>query len=130
MSNPKVTVNAKRPVSTPSEEVVRTGKEEYSVIDACGRTITLKKPGVLAQYRLVEAIGGETAQNQVYMGMVLPIIFVTSIDGLHVPPLSNKAQIEGLIVRLDEHGIAAVAEGVQKHFGTQNPEADKEALKK
>jgi hypothetical protein len=126
----KVTVKPQRTAATPSEEVVRAATEEFSVTDARGRVITLKKPGVLAQYRLVEAMGSEAARNEVYMGMVLPIIFVTSIDGLHVPSPTNKAQIEGLIVRLDDDGIAAVAAGVQEHFGAQDPEADREALKK
>jgi hypothetical protein len=128
--NAKVTIKPQRTASTPSEEVVRAAAEEFAVTDARGRTITLKKPGILAQYRLVEAMGAEAAKNEVYMGMVLPIIFVTSIDGLHVPAPTNKSQIEGLITRLDDDGIAAVAQGVQDHFGVQDPEADRESLKK
>ena len=44
-----------------------------------GRTIGLKKPAVLAQFRLVEVLG-ESAANDVHMGMVLPLMFVVSID--------------------------------------------------
>jgi hypothetical protein len=113
---------------TPSAQLVRAAQQEATVTDARGRAITLRKPGVLAQYRLVEAIG-DSAANQVYMGMVLPLIFVTAIDGLPVSMPSNKAQIEALISRLDEDGIAAVSQGVLDHFNA-DPAAEKDVAKK
>lgn len=109
----------------PSEEIVKV--PEADVLDARARVIKLRKPGVLAQYRLVETLG-ESASNQAYMGMVLPLIYVASIDGEAVNA-RTKMQIEALIQRLDEEGIRAVMEGVQEHFGAPNPEADREALK-
>lgn len=111
----------------PSDEIVAAAKQEAEIIDARARVIKLKKPGVLAQYRLVETLG-DSASNQVYMGMVLPLIYIASIDG--VPTNArNKMQIEALIQQLDEDGIKAVMEGVQEHFGSPDPEADKAALK-
>lgn len=124
----KVTVNPQR--TAPSVEIVQEAMQEFSVSDARGRTITLRKPGILAQYRIVEAVGPESAKNEVYMGMVTPILYVASIDGNPVAQPSNKAQIEALIQRLDEAGIVAVVKGVEAHYGTPDPEADKEALKK
>jgi hypothetical protein len=112
---------------TPSAELVATAQSEAVVTDARGRAIKLRKPGVLAQYRLVETLGA-SASNQAYMGMVLPLIYVESIDGDPVS-VNNKMQIEALIQRLDEEGIKAVMEGVQAHFGAVDPEADKAALK-
>ena len=109
----------------PSEELVKA--QEAETIDSRARVIKLRKPGVLAQYRLVEALG-DAAANQTYMGMVLPLIYIVSIDGAPVSA-SNKRQIEALIQRLDEDGIKAVMEGVQQHFGAPDPEADKAALK-
>jgi len=113
---------------TPSEQVVAKAAD-IIVTDSAGRAIKLKKPGVLAQFRLVE-IMGDTAKNQVYMGMVLPLIYVTAIDGEPVFQPTSKLQVEALIQRLDEHGIDAVMEGVNANFGALNPDADKEALKK
>lgn len=113
---------------TPSEQVVAKAAE-ITVTDSAGRVIKLKKPGVLAQFRLVEVMG-ETAKNQVYMGMVLPLIYVTAIDGDAVFQPTSKLQVEALIQRLDEHGIDAVMEGVNANFGAIDPEADKDALKK
>jgi hypothetical protein len=98
-----------------------------NVTDSAGRTITLQKPSMLAQYRLVEALG-ETASNQVYMNMVLPLIYVTSIDGTPAPS-TKKIQIEALIQRLDEHGLKAVVEGIKENFGNQDTEEDKTAIK-
>lgn len=120
----KLTVN-----ETPTEQVIAKANAEIMVTDEDGRNITLKKPGVLAQYRLVD-IMGDSAKNEVYMGMVLPLIFVAAIDGDTVRQPVTKREVEALIQRLDEAGIAAVMAGVQSNFGGSNPDADKEALKK
>jgi hypothetical protein len=113
----------------PSQDVVQKAIAEFTVTDSAGRVIKLKKPGVLAQFRLVEVLG-ESAKNQVYMGMVLPLIYVTAVDDLPVFQPASKLQVEALIQQLDEHGVEAVMQGVQEHFGTTDPEADKAALKK
>jgi hypothetical protein len=86
------------------------------VTDTRGRVITLKKPGALAQYRIVET-AGTSAENGTYMSMVLPLIFVTAIDSDPIPQPSTKLQLEALIQQLDEDGIAAVMKGVRDEFG-------------
>jgi hypothetical protein len=119
----KVTIN-----QTPSAQVVTKAISATTVTDSAGRTITLKKPGVLAQYRLIEALG-DTAKNEVYMAMAMPLIYVSEIDGDSVILPSTKIQVEALIQRLDEHGIQAVIQGMQENFGKSDPDADKAALK-
>lgn len=119
----KVTVN-----QTPSAQVIAKATESTETTDARGRVITMRKPGVLAQYRLVEILG-DTAKNEVYMGMVLPLMFVTAIDGEAVLPFARKSEVEALIQRLDEDGILAVADAVTKNYGKPDPEADRAALK-
>jgi len=119
----KVTINE----VSPSQQVVAAAKV-HEVIDERGRIITLKKPGVLAQFRLIEALG-ETAKNQTYVGMVLPLIYVADIDGEAVVPPTRKSEIEALIQRLDEDGIAAVGAGVVEHFAATNPEQERDAIK-
>lgn len=114
---------------TPSAQAVAKAAVEASVTDARGRVIVLKKPGILAQYRLIEALG-DSAKNEVYMGMVLPLIFVASIDGDQVFMPNTKREVEALISLLDEDGVSAVVNGVQEHFGQSDPERDKAALKK
>jgi hypothetical protein len=101
--------------STPPAAAAALKGAEVKVKDARGRQITLKKPSVLAQYRIVE-VAGASAENEVYMSMVLPIVFVTSIDEEFVLQPTSKLQLEALIQRLDEDGIAAVMQGVREHF--------------
>ena len=122
----KVTVHANQ---TPSAEVVAKATAEATVTDSQGRAITLRKPGVLAQYRLIEIVG-DSAKNEVYMGMVLPIIYVSAINGEAVSQPSSKRELEAIIQLLDDHGVNAVMTGTQEHFGPSDPEADQKALKK
>ncbi len=122
MSEPTITLK-------PTQEILAKASEETEVVDALGRTIKIKKPGVLAQYRLIEALG-DSAQNQTYMAMVLPLIYVTAIDDLAVHQPKSKMQVEALIQLLDEAGIEAVMRHVQETFGKSDPEQDKAELKK
>lgn len=121
----KVTMNSE---ASPAAQLVAKAQAAAEVIDARGRIITLKKHGVLAQFRLIEALG-DTAQNQVYMAMVLPLIFVADIDGEAVILPTRKSEVEALIQRLDEDGITAVQQGVMEHFRQSTPEQDKAAVK-
>lgn len=123
---PKPTLEMK--AATPSAEVVAKAIAEVVITDAKSRKITLKKPGVLAQFRLVEALG-ERAKNEVYTSMVLPLIYVADIDGNAVFQPKNIREIEALIQQLDEEGIEAVSAAVMANFGKSNTEADKAALK-
>lgn len=121
----KVTLNQS---PTPSDQVVAKATAETVITDGRGRSIRLKKPGVLAQFRLIEVLG-DTAKNEVYMAMVLPLLFVTEIDGETIFPPSRKSEVEALIQRLDEDGIGAVQAAVMQNFGGSNPDADRAALK-
>jgi hypothetical protein len=101
--------------------------QEVVVIDSIGRQITLKKPGLLAQFQIVEAAGPEAAENRVYMSMILPLIYVVSIDGLPVPPPRRKSEIDALIQRLEDHGFLALRNGLEEHFADQSELDDKKA---
>ena len=89
--------------------------EDVKVKTASGREITLRRPPVLAQLRLVDAIG-DSAANRVYLGMCIPLIYVAQIDGEDVKAPTSKVQVEALFQRLDEDGLAAVSKGVEDHF--------------
>lgn len=112
----------------PSEEIVAQAVKPVTVVDSTGRSITLQKPGVLAQFRMIEMLG-ESAKNQVYLGMVLPLIFVTAIDDSPVAKPTTKRELEALIQTLSDEGVEAVMAGVNENFGASNPDADKDALK-
>lgn len=114
---------------TPSQQLIAKAAAEFIVKDSAGRAITLRKPGLLAQYRLVEVLG-DNAKNEVYLNMCRPLIFIAAIDGDPVTQPTNKLQLEALIARVEDHGLSAVYAGAIEHFGVPNPEAEKEALKK
>lgn len=123
------TVQVTEMLETPSAAVVKNANTEHTVVDSRGRSITLKKPGVLAQFKIVEILGGETASNTVFMGMVFPTLYVSAIDGDPISRPTKRAELDALIQRLDEEGVAAIMTGVQTHFGTPDPEKDAAAVK-
>jgi len=104
-----------------SEEIKRDDGVVH-VTATGGKVIGIKRPNVLAQYKLVDAIG-DSAENRVYLNMCIPLMWVASIDGVPVPQPTSKLQIEGLISRLDEDGISAVSKGIEEHFTRKNEAA-------
>jgi hypothetical protein len=122
MSNPKVTLT-----ETPSSQLIAQASKDVSITDDKGRTLVLRRPGVLAQFRLIEALG-ETAKNDVYVRMVLPVLYVHQIDGDVVDALVRKSQVEALIQRLSDEGMSAVMTGVSENFSARDPEKDKASL--
>jgi len=117
-------------MGTPSQQLIDKTAAEFDVKDSTGRVITLKKPGFLAHFKIVETVGAELAPNEVYMRMVNPLIYVIAIDGDPVVTPTNKIQIDALITRLGDHGYIAITKGLNEHFGEQDPETEKAALKK
>ena len=130
MNEPTVTITEAGPVNAddaPSTKLVNAAKSEVTITDPKGRRIVLKSPGVLGQFRLIEMLG-QTASNQVYVNMVLPLIYVASVDS-DPAAFNTKRELEALIQRLEEDGISAVMEAVNTHFRKADPDADKEAVK-
>jgi hypothetical protein len=125
-TQPKMTI--KEPTLTPSEQATAIASKTVTVADPRGRKITLKKPNVLAQYDLIEALE-ETAKNDVYVAMVLPLIYVIDIGGEPVLPAVNKMRIRALIQQLGEDGVNCVMTAVQENFGAQPAGGGKEAVK-
>lgn len=113
----------------PTDEVLAKANEEHFAVDARGRKIRIKKPGVLAQYRLIEALG-DLASNVTYRTAVMPLTYVAGIDDVVIHQPKNKLQVEALIQHLDEDGIEAVMAKVVEVFGETDPEKDKDDLKK
>ncbi|WP_454751692.1 hypothetical protein [Cupriavidus necator] len=101
---------------TPSQEIVAAAATEVIVDDARGRKLTLKKPGLLAQFRLTEAMGPDAAENGAYRAMCMPLMWVVAIDGERVNLPTSKLEIEALIQRLEDDGFLAINMGIEKHF--------------
>lgn len=114
---------------TPSEQLVAAALATVNVTDVQGRVFTLKKPNILAQFRIVEALG-ELAANSTYMAMVMPLIFVAAIDNDPIPFPTTKRQVEALAQRVDEDGFKVIGEGIREHWGDGDAEEVKDAIKK
>ena len=120
----KVTINHDAP--TPSQQIVAAAAAEVVVKDAQGRSLTLRRPGILAQFRLIEAMGAESAANEVYRIMCMPLLYLVAIDGETIFPPTTKMQIEALIQRVEEDGFVAIQEGtVQLAGAAQGLDASK-----
>lgn len=98
-------------LNTPSAQIIADANA-IETIKAGDMTIGLRKPSVLMQYRIVEVLGA-SAKNEVYMGMIMPLLWVAEIDGEAVHQPKTKLQVEALIQRIDEIGISAVMEHLQ-----------------
>ncbi|MBS0558430.1 MAG: hypothetical protein JSR21_00065 [Proteobacteria bacterium] len=82
---------------------------EQTVETAHGMKISFRRLSVLDKLRLFKAAGPTLSQNEPWLGLAVLAYSVTSIDGIPVPTPCNEAQIESLVGRLGEAGIAEVA---------------------
>lgn len=97
---------------TPSVELVING-DTLLVPVGDGRTLTLSYPGPLAQYDMVQAMGGEAANNTRLVHMFLPLIYLTAINEEKISPCTSLLQMRALISRLDHKGLNALQRGVK-----------------
>jgi len=95
---------------------------EVMVKDAKGRVLTLRKPPLLAEFRMTEAAGPKLAGNAAYMAMAMPLIYVTAIDGQPVTVPQSPREVEALVDLVDHAGYAAVMRGIKEHFPETNPD--------
>jgi hypothetical protein len=120
----EVTINP----TTPSQELSPRRRPKCRSRTRAG-AIRLKKPGVLAQYRLVEVLG-DSAKNEVYMAMVLPLLYVAAIDDQPNPTPTRKSEVEALFQRWTKTASRRSARPSWRTSAPADPEADKAQLKK
>jgi hypothetical protein len=77
---------------------------------ADGRRYTLRGMNVLDRLRLFKAVGAELANNEAYLGIAYLAFAVSAIDGVPVPLPANEQQLESLVNKLGDSGIAAIAD--------------------
>jgi len=94
---------------TPTASHFQSLNQQQTTTDAEGRVLTLRRLTALDKLRLFKAAGPTLAQNHLWLGMATLATSVAAIDDIPVPSPSNEAQIESLISRLGDTGIAAIA---------------------
>ncbi len=85
-----------------------------AVTDATGRTLQFRRPGALDRLRLFKALGPVLSSNDRYVGYTMLAFCVVGIDDvpMPMPAPANEAQVEALVARLGDVGLAAVGEGL------------------
>jgi hypothetical protein len=82
----------------------------FEATGADGRRYTLRSMNVLDRLRLFKAVGTELANNEAYLGIAYLAFAVSAIDGVPVPMPANEQQLEALVGKLGDAGIAAIAD--------------------
>jgi hypothetical protein len=98
----------------PSASIMATSGATETLLDGDGRQLAIRRLNALDRLRLFKAAGPLLAQNPPWLGMALIACSVTAIDDVPVPPPTNEYQIEAMIGRLGDAGVAAVAEALQR----------------
>jgi hypothetical protein len=93
----------------PGSRLIAAAAAAPEVVDGLGRRLVLRRMTMLDKLRLFKAAGPVLAQNAPWMGIALLACSVVAIDDVPVPPPGNEGQIEGLVQRLGDAGISAVA---------------------
>ncbi len=113
----------------PSEKIVRAAYEGKDVTDALGRVIKLRKPGILDILDLIKALGDD-AKNQAYFALAYNTLYVGMIDGKLVSPPKTDSEVRAILQRLEDHGIAAINEGLAKYDAPKNEAEALDSAKK
>lgn len=96
-------------MQTPSERLLANALRTETVTDPGGRSLELRRMTALDRLRLFKAVGPILAQNSPYLGMAMLASSVVSIDGIPVVAPATEPQVEALVAKLGEEGIATVA---------------------
>lgn len=96
----------------PGARLVAAAAGEREAVDGEGRRLGLRRLTALDKLRLFKAAGPVLSQNGPWLGMAVLACSVVAIDGVPVPFPGNEGQVEALVQRLGDAGIAAVAEAI------------------
>lgn len=124
MATLKVTESAAAPVHVDQ-------KPKFTPIqDSRGRTIQLRVLDPLQKSRVVMAVGGENAANNVYMGaFVLPAASVVYIDDVPFALPQTLVQIESVLKELGAEGMEAIEKHMVSEYDAAKAKADAEKAK-
>ena len=99
-------------MQTPSSQIVAAAQGASEVLDVLGRKLALRQLGALDRLRLFKAAGSVLACNPGWIGLATVAVSVSAIDGVPVPAPATEAQVEALVARLGDAGLAAASAGI------------------
>ena len=97
---------------SPSQRIVIDASRDMTVTDALGRVLRVRRPGALDRLRLFKAVGPALAGNDRYVGYAMLAMCVSSVDGVPQPAPATEGQLEGLVQKLGDEGMVAIAQGL------------------
>jgi hypothetical protein len=95
-------------MATPSARLIAAAQAAPTVTDSLGRRLALRRLTALDKLRLFKAAGPVLSHNQPWLGMAVLAASVSAIDDIPVPQPASEQQVEALVGRLGDAGIAAV----------------------
>lgn len=105
---------------TPSQTILRDAAKVLTVVDQTGRRLSLRRLTALDTLRLFKAAGPVLSQNEPWLSMAGLAFSVLEIDGVPQPGPATEAQIEALIDRLGDAGLAAIADTIMEEPSETN----------
>jgi hypothetical protein len=103
---------------TPTASILARATEQKTVEDKLGRVLAVRRLTALDTLRLFKAAGPVLAQNQPWLGVAGLAVSVTAIDGVPIPVPTNETQIEAVVQRLGDEGLAAIADAFEQDAGS------------
>ncbi len=100
--------------ASPSVRIIAQAASTTTIVDADGRTLVLRRLSALDRLRLYKVVGAHLGTNAPYLGLATLAVCVCSIDGVPMPPPVTEMQLEALVGRLGDAGIAAASAAMRR----------------
>lgn len=94
---------------SPTAQLTAAAANTVVVHDEQGRELVVKRLTALDRLRLFKAIGPVLSQNNAYLGMATLAASVVAVDTVPIPFPVTEGQVEGLVAKLGDLGVSAVA---------------------
>lgn len=114
---------------TPSREILERANRIVRVSDARGRTLGIKRPGVLERLRLYEIVGPQNTENRKYLGLAGAAFCAVELDGEALALPATRRELEARLILLGEEGVDAINRALEKQRQEPGGDATEETLK-
>jgi hypothetical protein len=99
---------------TPTQSIVHEAAGTRTATDKNGRRLLLRRLSAVDTLRLFKIAGPILAQNDPWLSMAGLAFSVLEIDGVPIPAPATESQIESIIDRLGDAGLAAIADALKE----------------
>ena len=119
---------------SPSQAIIAAGRRVVNITDSLGRRLLVRYITGRDRMLLFKVLGPELVKNDYYLGYATLAWAVIELDNgsgedPRIPPMVKPSEIEFLVDRLGEEGLAAVGEVYRTHFISQVEGPDIDAAK-